>query len=92
MEEEPRIIKFRPRQDAKRRPPPASPRWSQSDEGGDGEDIDIMAFIQQLQEEMERPRPRGRPPKPKGGAKVIQLPLQRRPKSEQGSDDTGDQE
>ncbi|HEY7358942.1 MAG TPA: hypothetical protein VH590_20805 [Ktedonobacterales bacterium] len=96
MEEDPRIIKFRPRQGAKRRPPQGSgsgsQRWPFNDAGGDDEDVDIMAFIQQLQEEMEKPRPRGRPPRPKGGAKVIHLPLQRRPTSEQGGDDAGDQE
>ncbi len=89
MEEDPRIIKFRPRQDAKRRPPQGSERLRFHDEGGDDDDIDIMAFIQQLQEELERPKPRGRPPKPKGGAKVIQLPLQRQPKKDEK--ESGDQ-
>ena len=90
MEEDPRIIKFRPRQGAKRRPPPqSSQRWGFNDEGGDDDDIDIMAFIQQPQEELEKPGQRGRPPKPKGGAKVIQLPLQRQPKKD--DEESGDQ-
>lgn len=89
MEEDPRIIKFRPRQDAKRRPPQGSQSLRFNDEGGDDDDIDIMAFIQQLQEELEKPKSRGKPPKPKGGAKVIQLPLHRQPKKDE--EESGDQ-
>jgi hypothetical protein len=127
MEDEPRIIQFRPRTGEKRRQPPGEqgsppesrpsrqppgaqsgqPSGSQGglpqrprrslfgegvyDDDDDVTDLDIEAFIQQLQEEFDKPRPRGRPPKPKGGAKVIPLRTQKQPKPEQDSNGADDQ-